>query len=114
MFRVQRVSLVAYSDYLCPWCFNAAVRLQRLVQEDSDVQVSWRSYLLPSRPGRRDLERFRAYTKGWSRPGKEADAGRFQTWQGDTAPPHSSMPPPSEADCQDIRKSIRHWPNEVI
>ena len=93
VFFVQCVRLVAYSDYLCPWCFNVAVRLQRLAQEDTEVQVSWRSYLLPSRPGRRDLERFRAYTQSWSRPGEEADSGRFQRWQGNTAPPHSSMPP---------------------
>ena len=93
MARVQRVRLVAYSDYLCPWCFNAAVRLQRLQQEDPELEVCWRSYLLPSRPGRRDLERFRAYTRSWSRPAEEADAGRFQSWQGDTAPPNSNLPP---------------------
>ena len=26
----DRVDLIAWSDYLCPWCYNAAVRLERL------------------------------------------------------------------------------------
>lgn len=93
VFRVQRVHLVAYSDYLCPWCFNVAVRLRRLQQEDPEVQVSWRSYLLRPHHARRDMERFRAYTESWSRPAEEADAGRFQAWRGGAGPPASSLPP---------------------
>jgi predicted DsbA family dithiol-disulfide isomerase len=88
------VRLVAYSDYLCPWCFNAVVRLQRLEAEDPAVTVEWRSYLLRPRPGvRRDLERFRAYTQSWLRPAGEEDAGRFQVWQSDAGPPSHSVPP---------------------
>ena len=93
MTHVERVQLVAYSDYLCPWCFNAAVRLRRLEDEDAELRVSWRSYLLRPRPAPRNAERFRAYTESWSRPAEEEDAGRFQPWRGGAAPPTSSLPP---------------------
>jgi putative protein-disulfide isomerase len=87
------IRLVAYSDYLCPWCYNASVRLERLANEEPDVEVEWRSYLLRPRPGAaRDLERFRAYTESWQRPAAEPDAGRFRSWQGGAGPPSHSVP----------------------
>ena len=90
---VTQIRLVAYSDYLCPWCYNASVRLERLTAEEPDVEVEWRSYLLRPQPSApRDLERFRAYTQSWQRPAAEADAPRFQTWQGDAGPPSHSVP----------------------
>ena len=84
-----------WSDYLCPWCYNASVRLRRMEQEYAGrVALTWRSYLLrPSpRPGR-DLERFRAYTGSWLRPAAEEDAGTFRVWEGDAGPPSHSVPP---------------------
>lgn len=90
---VEPIRLVAYSDYLCPWCYNAAVRLQRLEDEVPGVTVEWRSYLLRPRPSRgRDLEKFRAYTQSWLRPAAEDDAGVFRVWEGDAGPPSHSMP----------------------
>ena len=90
---MSAVRLVAYSDYLCPWCYNASVRLHRLEDEEPDVEVEWRSYLLRPRPGRRrDLERFRAYTESWLRPAAEDDAGAFRVWEGDEGPPSHSVP----------------------
>lgn len=88
------VRLVAYSDYLCPWCYNASVRLERLAEERPDVQVDWRSYLLRPRPpsAPRDLEAFRTYTESWRRPAAEEDGGRFRVWQGDEGPPSHSVP----------------------
>ena len=95
MGRVEPVRLIAWSDYLCPWCYNAAVRLRRIEEEFGDaVQVEWCSYLLrPSPTGRRDLERFRAYTQSWRRPAEEEDSGVFQPWQTDVGPPTHSVPP---------------------
>jgi predicted DsbA family dithiol-disulfide isomerase len=71
------------------------VRLRRLEIELGDrVQVAWRSYLLRPEPSAsRDLEKFRAYTQGWSRPAAEPDGGTFQVWQGDAGPPAHSLPP---------------------
>jgi protein disulfide-isomerase len=81
-------------DYLCPWCYNGAVRLAALQQEFAGhVELEWKAFLLrpAARPGR-DLERFRAYTRGWLRIGAEADAGSFRAWQGDAGPPSHSIP----------------------
>jgi predicted DsbA family dithiol-disulfide isomerase len=71
------------------------VRLRRIEEEFGNaVQVEWRSYLLkPSPAGRRDLERFRAYTQSWLRPGAEEHSGVFQPWQTAVGPPTHSLPP---------------------
>lgn len=89
------VRLIAYSDYLCPWCYNAAVRLQRIEDEfGAQVYIEWRSYLLRPRPEPgRSLEKFRAYTESWLRPAADADAGTFRVWQTDEGPPSHSIPP---------------------
>ena len=95
MFRaVEPVTLIAWSDYLCPWCFNASVRLQKLEDEFGDrVCLEWRSYLLRPNPSvRGDLERFRAYTRSWERPAAEPDSGSFRVWQGEQGPPSHSVP----------------------
>lgn len=84
-----------YSDFLCPWCFNASLRMQTLADELGDaVRVEWKSYLLrphPSRTGR-DLEKFRAYTRGWERPAADEPRAIFRPWQGDAGPPSHSVP----------------------
>jgi predicted DsbA family dithiol-disulfide isomerase len=92
---VDVVRFIAYSDYLCPWCWNSARRLDRLVTEyDGRVEVEWRSYLLrPQKKLNRDLARFREYTKSWLRPGAEPDAGAFRVWSSMEGPPTHSVPP---------------------
>jgi predicted DsbA family dithiol-disulfide isomerase len=91
----DRVRLIAWSDYLCPWCYNAAVRLRRLEDEFGDrVELEWRTFLLRPHPDpSRTLERFRAYTTSWMRPAAEEDAGTFQVWSTDEGPPSHSVPP---------------------
>jgi predicted DsbA family dithiol-disulfide isomerase len=86
--------LLVYSDYLCPWCYNATVRLERVAAESAGaVALAWRSYLLRPHPEPgRSLEKFRAYTRSWLRPASEPDAGSFQVWQGDAGPPSHSVP----------------------
>ncbi len=89
------MTLIAWSDYLCPWCFNAAVRLTRIEDEfGPELRVEWRSYLLrPDPSARGDRERFRAYTQSWLRPASEPDSGEFRPWQGDAGAPSHSVPP---------------------
>lgn len=90
---MSRIRLIAYSDYLCPWCYVAAHRLERLVRETPDVEIEWRAYLLRPSEGRgRDLEKFVAYTRSWQRPGAEPDAPRFAGWSSDEGPPSHSIP----------------------
>ncbi len=89
------VRLIVWSDYLCPWCYVAATRLQRLQEELGErVALEWRSYLLRPYPDRsRTLEQFRTYTRSWARPAAEPDAPPFRQWESDAGPPSHSMPP---------------------
>ena len=91
---------IVYSDYLCPWCFNASVRLRRLETEYAgQLELEWRSYLLRPEPRtfsdpKAALEKFRSYSEGWLRVGEdgEGDGGTFQVWSSDAGPPVSSIP----------------------
>lgn len=91
----ERAELVVWSDYLCPWCYVAAVRLERLEAEFGDrLQLEWRTFLLRPYPDpSRTLDTFRAYTQSWLRPAGEADAPRFRPWTTDEGPPSHSVPP---------------------
>lgn len=93
---MEPLRLIAWSDYLCPWCYNGSVRLQRIEEEFAGrVELEFRSYLLRPRPspGGRNLEKFRSYTESWQRPAAEEDGGSFRVWQGDEGPPSHSIPP---------------------
>jgi predicted DsbA family dithiol-disulfide isomerase len=93
---------VVYSDYLCPWCVNADLRLRRLEEQYAGrVALEFKSFLLrpEARPepesdehAARALEKFRDYTRAWERIGAEPDAGEFRVWQGDEGPPTHSIP----------------------
>lgn len=91
---MQAVRFVAWSDYLCPWCWNASRALWRLIDEfDGQVQVEWKSYLLrPVEKKGRDPEKFRRYTEGWKVPAAEPGAGAFRVWSSEDAPPSHSVP----------------------
>jgi predicted DsbA family dithiol-disulfide isomerase len=91
---VEPLPVYVYSDFLCPWCFNASLRLQQLQDELGDaVRVEWRSYLLrPERRTGRDLEKFRAYTRSWERAAADEPLASFRAWQGEAGPPSHSVP----------------------
>jgi putative protein-disulfide isomerase len=84
-----------WSDYLCPWCYNASVRLHRLEEEFAGrIVFDWKSYLLrPTPDPARTLEQFRTYTQSWLRPAADPDAGTFRVWASDAGPPSHSVPP---------------------
>lgn len=88
------VRLVVWSDYLCPWCYNASHRLHLLQDEFGEgLEVAWRSFLLRPRPRRREREEFVRYTASWRRPAAEEDAPAFRVWRGSAGPPSHSVPP---------------------
>jgi predicted DsbA family dithiol-disulfide isomerase len=91
---MERVRLIVYSDYLCPWCYLAEHRLERLKAELGElVELEWRSFLLrPSPEPGRDLERFMRYTQSWLRPAAEPDAPVFRVWESTEGPPTHSVP----------------------
>jgi predicted DsbA family dithiol-disulfide isomerase len=90
----SRVHLVVWSDYLCPWCYLGAARIERLEREFGDaLHVEWRAFLLrPVPQEKRTLERFRAYTQSWLRPAAEPDAPAFRPWETEAGPPSHSVP----------------------
>jgi predicted DsbA family dithiol-disulfide isomerase len=91
---LKPVHLIVYSDYLCPWCYNVSVRMDRIREEfEQGVRIEWRSFLLRPRPVERDLEKFRRYTESWMKPAAEPDSGTFRVWQGYAGPPSHSLPP---------------------
>ena len=86
--------LVVYSDFLCPWCWNAATRLTSVQRQlDGALELDWRSYLLRphAQPGR-DLEKFRAYTQSWLRVAEDEPRAPFRVWSSDAGPPSHSVP----------------------
>ena len=89
---------IVYSDYLCPWCFNASVRLRRLEDEyGGAIEFDWRSYLLRPEPRRSSdasaaLDKFRRYTQSWLTPASEEDSGHFTVWSSQEGPPSHSVP----------------------
>jgi predicted DsbA family dithiol-disulfide isomerase len=103
--------LTVWSDYLCPWCYNAAVRLERMEEEfGGDLEIEWRTFLLrphprggapgfpaaddpPRRVSAEGLAKFVAYTESWRRPAAEEDSGEFRVWAVETPPPSHSVPP---------------------
>jgi predicted DsbA family dithiol-disulfide isomerase len=94
MDGASRVHLVVWSDYLCPWCYLGAARMQQLEREfGAALKVEWRAFLLRPvpEPGR-TLERFRRYTQTWLRPAAEPGAPTFRPWASDEGPPSHSIP----------------------
>jgi predicted DsbA family dithiol-disulfide isomerase len=90
-----RVRLIVWSDYLCPWCYNASVRLWRVADAlGGFLELEWRSFFLRPVPDPGvTLEKFRAYTRSWERPAADADGGTFRVWESDAGPPTHSVPP---------------------
>jgi predicted DsbA family dithiol-disulfide isomerase len=92
---VTPVRLVVHSDYLCPWCYVAAHRLERAAREEGGVELVWRAFLLRPHPAPREREAFVRYTRSWQRPAAEPDAPVLRPWPevGDEGPPSHSLPP---------------------
>jgi predicted DsbA family dithiol-disulfide isomerase len=96
---VSALHVVVYSDFLCPWCFNAYTRLEAVraalePQWGESLEFDWRAFLLrPVAKAGRDLEKFRAYTQGWKRIAEDEPRAPFRVWASDEAPPTHSVPP---------------------
>jgi predicted DsbA family dithiol-disulfide isomerase len=99
----EPIRIVVYSDYLCPWCYIATVRLHELEKEyGNKINISWKSYPLvrqeiPDRlinPHSVD-SRYRAAL--------EEDKISFSPWNPDRPYPSSSMPALQGAKCAKLQ-----------
>ena len=91
--------LDVFSDYLCPWCYNAAVRIAEVEREYGDrVRIHWRAFpLIPDRqPGRRVTQKTR---EGRQRVAAEEPRALFVAPEIETALPSSSVPAQTAAKC---------------
>jgi predicted DsbA family dithiol-disulfide isomerase len=89
--------LTVWSDFLCPWCYVAAVRLAKLESDyDGKIELEWRTYLLQPEPRPKPIDRFIAYTQRWIAPGGPGDSEPrcgFRVWdEHDDPPPTHSLP----------------------
>ena len=97
------VRLDVFSDYLCPWCYNAAVRLRAIQQAYGDrVRVHWRTFpLIPGeQPDRRVTEKTR---EGRRRVGAEEPGACFVLPEIATPLPASSVPALTAAKCAELQ-----------
>jgi len=99
----EPVRIAVYFDYLSPWCYIVAVRLQRIKEEYGDrIDISWRSYpLVPGEiPGRRisphSIESRR-------RASLEEESISFRPWDRRKIYPTSSMPALQAAKCAQLQ-----------
>jgi predicted DsbA family dithiol-disulfide isomerase len=93
------VRLDVFSDYQCPWCYNAAVRLRDVQQTYGDrVRLHWRAF--PLIPGDQSDRRVTQKTRdGWQRIGAEEPRACFLLPAIDAPLPASSIPALTAAKC---------------
>lgn len=100
----NRINITVYSDYLCPWCYIAAVRLERIEQEYGErVDVTWKSFPLL----RHEIEGYDLrphMTRSWLRAGQEESSIRYNPWPDSSPLPTSSLPAQEAAKCARLQE----------
>ena len=102
----NRINVIVYSDYLCPWCYIAAVRLQRIKGEYGErVDITWKSFPLVHEgmprllgPDVRDHMR-----RSWLRAGEEERSISYNLWPDSSPLPTSSLPAQDAAKCAQLQ-----------
>jgi predicted DsbA family dithiol-disulfide isomerase len=90
---VEPVRFTVWSDFLCPWCYVAALRLDQLERAVGDVvTIEWRAFLLRPQATERPLDKFTTYTQSWMRANEAEPEAGFQVWSGENPPPSHSLP----------------------
>jgi len=99
----KRINVTVYSDYLCPWCYIAAVRLERIEGEYGEtVDVTWNSFPLL----RQELKGYDLrphMTRSWIRASEEESGIRFNPWPDSSPLPSSSLPAQEAAKCAQLQ-----------
>lgn len=101
----RQVRITVFSDYLCPWCYVAAVRLYQVQEEFGEkVALSMKAYpLVPQDvPGRHISDHSRV---GRLEAGQEAEGESviFHPWPAERPLPRSSLPALEAAKCAELQ-----------
>lgn len=105
------IQIVVYFDYLSPWCYIAAVRLQCLEEEyGNKISLSWRSYPLVVREIPNRLISSHS-VESRRRAALEEGKVSFSPWNPDKQYPASSMPALQAAKCAQLqgREAFRRF-----
>ena len=95
----NRMRIAAYSDYMCPWCYVAAVRLKQIEEEFREkVDTSWKSFPLFRAETPRRYPRQHT-TQSWLRAADEESSIRYHPWPDSSPLPTSSLPAQEAAKC---------------
>jgi predicted DsbA family dithiol-disulfide isomerase len=99
----EPIEIVVYFDYLSPWCYIAAVRLQKLEEEYGDkINISWRSYpLVVQEVPNRLISSHSVESR--RRAALEEDKISFSPWNPGEPYPASSMPALRAAKCAQLQ-----------
>lgn len=100
---MDNIKIAVYSDYLCPWCYIAAVRLNRIEGEYGErVEVTWKSFpLLHRKIEGYDLRARMA--QSWLRARREETGIRYNPWPDSSPLPTSSLPAQEAAKCAQLQ-----------
>jgi len=100
---MRNIKISVYSDYLCPWCYIAAVRLRRIEEEYGErVEVTWKSFpLLHLKIEEHELRP--RMTRSWLRAGLEEPSIRYNPWPDSSPLPTSSLPAQEAAKCAQLQ-----------
>ena len=94
-----KVGVAVYSDYLCPWCYVAAVRLGGIEAEYGEqVGIEWKSFLL-LRQKREGYDPRPSMARSWLMAGAEEGSIRYSPWPATRPLPSSSVPAQAAAKC---------------
>ena len=95
--------MLTYYDYLSPWCYIAAIRLQKMAEEYRDrIDIRWRSYpLVPGEIPNRRISPHSAVSR--DRANQEEPGINFRPWDRRRTYPSSSMPAMQAAKCAHLQ-----------
>ncbi len=98
----EPVKIVVDFDYVSPWCYIAAVRLQKIEEEYGDkINICWRSY--PLAPQQNPEMQFTPRTaEAWQRAAQEENIN-FNPWDPHQTYPTSSMPALQATKCAQLQ-----------
>ncbi|MBI4286270.1 MAG: DsbA family protein [Chloroflexi bacterium] len=96
------IRVTVFSDYLCPWCYVALVRLHRLKAEcGARLELTWKNF--PLRPYGIPTLSPGKLNHGMAAAEAEEEGIPFKQWPESLPPPASSIPALEAAKCAQLQ-----------